>query len=375
MTTPGGYDFNYLYGMADMSGNLYEAGTYDAVVESAEFGRTKDGSKGAWTIKFRTTSGPGAGRSPLTTTLSISPKKNDGSDNNAGLGIMFRQLAALGIPVPDPANPQVCVNGPAPFWIMGWSEQQVAQAMNGKPVTIGVTQEEWDGVTRNKIAQIRSPRPGAPTDWPRTQAPAAQQGFMQPPPGYGQPQQGFAPQGGFGEQPGQPQQPAYPQPQQAPQPWQQAQQPPQGSPYTQYPQVGAPGQPPAASPAGPAPQLPGAPPWAQPGVPGQGGMGEFTPQGQSYQPSFMQPPQQAPAQPQTPQQWQPPQAQQPAGPPQPPWGQQAPPQGQQAPQGPPPVPQPPWQGQPQQGYANGQGQPPQQPAQPEAPPAPPWAAQ
>jgi len=332
MTTPGGYDFGALYGMADHStGFLYDAGSYDAVVESAEFGRTKDGTKGAWTIKFRTTTGANAGRSPLTTTLSISPKKNDGSDNAAGLGIMFRQLAALGIPVPDPENPQLVLNGQAPFWVMGWTEDMVAQAMIGKPALITVQQDEYEGVTRNKVRGIRPPRPGAPLDWPRTQQPPQQQAFGTPP-GYGPPQQPpaqYAPQGyGYQQAP-------------AAQPWQQPA--PQSGPPPQWQQP----QPPMQQ-AGPAqyaaPQVPGVPPWAQPATPGQGGLAEFTTQGQSTQPAYGYGPQQ------------PPQA--------------------------PPVPQPPWaQQQPQQaspGY-NGYQQP-QQPAQPapgqpEAPPAPPWAQQ
>jgi hypothetical protein len=255
-----GYDFGALYGMADTSSiKPLEPGNYDAIVEDAEFGRTKDGTKGAWTIKFRTTTGERAGF-PLTMTMSINPTKGDGSPNPQGLGIMFRQLAAMGVPVPPDQ----------PFWAMGWTEANVADYIKGRPVLIRVADDDYDGTVRSKVRDIRPARPGAPLQV--QQAPQQPQGAM-PPGQYQQggqlPQQGF--QGGGGAvYP--PQQPpygggggAYGQPQAAqgptaPGPWQSAQ-----------------------PPAGGQQQVPGAPPWAQPPVPGQGGMGEFTSQGQSYQ--------------------------------------------------------------------------------------------
>lgn len=371
-----GYDFGQLYGAADHSGGyLYDKGVYDAVVEKSVYGRTKDGQKGSWTITFRTSTGQGAGMRGIPMTLSISPMKNDGSPNQAGLGIMFRQLGAMGVPVPNPENPQEIINGRFPFWLdqntgqplpRGHAEEIAAQIMTGKACQIGLDQEEWEGVTRNKVKQILPARPGAPTTWPQPQVqqnPMAQQGFApwgqqapQPaapygPQGYAQPAApGYPPQQpqgpqqpAWGQQPGVPAQPVYP-----PGP-------------TQYPPMQQ-----------PAPPVPGAPPWAQPGQPGQGGMGEFTQGGQSYQPSHMdpsqmqQPPAQAPYQ----------QPQPPAGPQPgydtPPWQGQP----QQAPA------QPPWQ-QPQQqapqGYppqAQQQPYPPQQPPQQgpgAAPPQPPWA--
>lgn len=266
-----GYDYATLYGQADMSaGQLIDIGDKDAVVETSEWGRSSAGDKGQWTVKFRLTSGPQAGAS-ITTNLTVNPRKNDGGDNSAGLGIMFRQLGALGIPVPPNQ----------PFWALGWTEQQVAQAMVGRPVQLQIKHETWsedkggDGSTRAKVRDIRPPRPGAPTSYqPQQQAP--QQAYAQPQQQFAQPQQQFGYQG-------QPQQGQYqqqaPPAQQAPQPWQQQ-----------------PQQPPAQQ------QIPGAPSWAQPPVPGQGGTGEFTPQGQSYQPSYMQPGQmQQPQPPQQPQ--------------------------------------------------------------------------
>jgi hypothetical protein len=332
VSTPQGYDFGALYGMADHSViTPLEPGSYDAVVESAEFGRTKDGTKGAWTIKFRTTTGERAGF-PLTMTMSINPTKTDGTPNDKGLGIMFRQLGAMGVPVPPDQ----------PFWTMGWTEENVAQAIVGKPVLLRVINDAYDGTPRSKVGDIKVARPGAPTTVQQVQqAPVQQPAAM--PPGYG---------GGYGQgqvtmQPYPPQQPyngAYAQ-QQAPQgptapgPWQNAQQP-------AYP----PQQPPQ--------QVPGAPAWAQPPQPGQGGMGEFTSQGQSYQGyPGQQPPQQGqnPYQQVNTQQWQ--QAQS-----QPPQQDQAPPAQFQPPNG-----QPPQQAQPPQ-------QQPQQPQQPQgAPELPPWA--
>jgi hypothetical protein len=325
-----GYNFGQLYGMADHSaGVLYDAGRRDAVVESAEYGMSKAGTKGQWTVKFRLSTGPMAGMRPLTTNISISPLKNDGSPNPFGVGRMFRELAALGVPVPDPDDPahQRILNGTMPFWINpqtmqpypedGTSERYAAALMTGKACQVDVTQETWeqDGVTRNKIGGIHPPRPGAPTTWPQPQAQQPQ------PQGYPQAQQPWG-------QPGAQQPPA-----------------PQGQPYPQ----------PSAQPPWQQPQVPGAPQWAQPGTPGQGGTAEFTQQGQSFQPSHMQPPAQ------------------------PPW-QGQPPQGQ-APAQPPPVPQPPWQQfqgpqSPPAGYQGGpQAGGPQGQAGPQGPPQPPWQQQ
>ncbi len=247
----GGY-FQTLYGAADHSRRVLDKDNYDAIVESAEWGRTKDGTKGAWTIVFRTTAGQHAG-TKLTMTLSVSPKKNDGSENDQGMGIMFRQLHALGIPTGPPYGPP----NETPFWIL-WPQgtpQQVAQAMTGRPVLLSVKQDEYDGITRNKISDIRDPRPGAPT-----QVQQPQQGQGGPQQGWGPPQGapgGYNPSQGYGGQQGPPQ--GY-QGQQAPQPWQGQQQ----------------GPPPNQGQQGPG--------YAQPPQQGQGGYGEFTQQGQSWQP-------------------------------------------------------------------------------------------
>lgn len=276
---PGGEDFGAMFGKADMSSNLIEKGRYPGVVESSEYDKTKSGDKNAWTIVFRTTGGmapsyggPGAG-TKLTMTLSVNPVKKDGTENNQGLGIMFRQLGAMGVPIP-PAQP---------FWALGWTPQQAAQAMVGRPVMLSVIQDEYEGVTRNKVRDIQPPVPGQPTQVPQGQqgAPAPFGGAQ----GYGPPQgqQGPPPgQQGYGQQAPPNQGP----PQQGPppnqQPWGQpsyGQQPPQQD-YSQ--QQGPPAQ-------GP-PQGQG---FATGGYigPNQGQQGP--PQGQGYQ-GQQGPPQQAP---------------------------------------------------------------------------------
>lgn len=355
-----GHDFGTLYGRADMTNILYPEGWVHGVIEDAVYGKTKDGTKGQWVLKVRTSEGENAGKMPLSGYITIS------YDKERALGAMFRRLAAVGVCVPDPKDPTRLVNGQVPFWVNpqtgqpyppdGTAERVAEQVMKGRPVQVKISHDEWEGVTRSKIDDFREPRPGAPTAWPQDQTQPQQQGYYP-----GSPSVAAQQQGPYGAQPGQ----AFPGqvfPGQAgpPQP---PQQPPPGQPWQQ--QNGAPGQPaqppwqqqgPPQGQPQPAPQAPpGAPPWAAPAVPGQGGTAEFTQQGQSFQPSHMAQP---PAQQQPP--WQ-----QPAAPPaQPQQFQQPPPMQPPAPFQPP---QQPWGQQPQQG----QPQPPQGPA--EEPPRPPWA--
>ena len=335
----GSYDFASLYGQADSSIFVYDAGEVDAVVESSTWGRTKDGTKGQWDIRFRVTTGPNAGRAQIRFPMTIT------ADSPQALGIMFRHLEALGIP-----STWLQTNPP---------EEQIAQAMVGKPVLLKITVDEWEGVQRNKVRDVRPPRPGAPTTWPQYQAPA-----VAPNPGYGQQQMTY----------GAP--PQFPQPQQAPGPYGQPQQPAfptypgyeQTAPYgaqqppQQAPAPAAPWQQVNGAPAqngGQPPANPAVPSWAQPPVPGAGGLGEFTTQGQSTQPSTApfppQQPQQNPAA--APPQYAAPQPFQPS--------QQPPAQQGQAPAGPPPMP---WAQQP----AAQQPQP-EQAAGPQGAPTPPWA--
>lgn len=341
MSMEQGYDFGSLYGMADHSGaKPLDPGTYDAVVESAEYGRTKDGTKGAWTIKFRVTTGEKAG-SPITMTMSINPSKSDGTPNPQGMGIMFRQLHAMGVPVGPPVGPPEEV----PFWQLGWNEPNVAQAITGRPVQLRVgSDSSYDGTPRAKVADIREPRPGAPTQV--QQAPQVAQQPAAMPPAYGQQamQGGFSPmqQPNYGQpqqpgmQPTQPQQqpyggqqapapwqqqvaghPGYEQPQQPQQPWQQqpnqvppAQfQPPQQQGYQQAPPTqpaygGQPGNPgygyaPPANAGGPQGNPAGAPAPGAPPAQGQYGQpnADWNPAAQQ-QPNGngQQPPNQAPQQ-------------------------------------------------------------------------------
>jgi len=285
----GQYDFASLYGKADSSIFVYEEPEVDAVVESSTWGRTKDGSKGQWDVRFRVTTGPNAGRAQIKFPMTVT---TDGPNAAQSLGIMFRHLENMGIPAE-----WVKTNPP---------EEQIAQAMVGKPVFLKIKVEEFEGVQRNKVRDVRPPRPGAPTTWPQHQAPQAAAYGQQP---YGQPAMPGAPapygqisaQAAYGEQPVHPGQPTFQQPQygqpQAPQqpfppqpgvppyaqpqagaqaPWAaQPQQPAQlqpespTAPYGQPQQPGDPWQTPAwAQPQAPAPDVQGAPPWAsQPQAP------------------------------------------------------------------------------------------------------------
>jgi hypothetical protein len=298
----GSYDWGTMYGMADHTvGQLIDKGLYTAIVKSADWDRTKDGSKSAWTIVFGLTSGPKPGMK-MTMTMAVSPKKLDGTDNEQGMGILFRQLASMGIPVPPPYGQQG-------WWQMGWNEQQVGQAMVGKPVLLQVVQDEYDGVTRNKVRDIQPPPPGAPTQLPNLTQQQAPQPYGQqqgPPQGYQQgppqqqpgqapapwqpPQQGppqqpqFEGQGygqGFGQQQGPPQGQGYAQGP-PPQQWQQQQGPPPG----QYPQGYQQQQqgPPQGYQGPPQGYDPSVPPHAQQANPGAPGTGQFTGQGQAWQP-------------------------------------------------------------------------------------------
>jgi hypothetical protein len=297
-----GYNWGEMYGRADHSvGQLIDKGQYTAIVTSSTWDRTKDGTKGAWTVVCALTSGPRPGMK-ITTTLAVSPKKKDGTENDQGIGILSRQLAALGVPMPPPYGPQG-------FWQLGWNEQQAGQAMVGRPVLLTLIQDEYDGVTRNKVRDIQPAPPGAPTQVPQPQ----QQGWQQqagPGPGPGQMQQGWQP--GPGQQQGPPQG-------QAQQPWAnpqggyqqgppQGQQqfegqgfgqgfgqqgPPQGQGYQQGPPQQGPPQgqgwqqgPPQGQQGPPQGQGydPNVPPYAQQANPGQGGYGQFTQQGQAQQP-------------------------------------------------------------------------------------------
>lgn len=346
----GGYDWNTLYGQADHTvGQLVDAGLYTAIVKASDWDRTKDGSKGAWTITFILTSGPRPGMKQVMT-MAVSPKTNKGEDNPEGMGRMFRQLAAMGIPVPPPYGQQG-------WWQLGWNEQQVGQAMVGHPVLLQLIHDEYEGVTRNKVRDIQPPPPGAPTQMPQIAQQQQPQGFAPP-----QGQQWQAP----------PQQ--APQPGGAPQPWQPQQQQPQfegqgyGQGFGQQQQQGPPpgyqGQPQQGPPPGYGQQQqqqqqgppagyqqppqgydPNVPPYAQQPNPGAPGAQQFTQGGQAWQPGVNpQHEQQA--------------AQQ--------MGQQQPPQQQ------------PWAnpngmpGQQQQGYAP-QGQQPQQGGEQGPPQAPGWA--
>jgi|SRR5262252_739738 len=291
--------------VADTStGGDYEVGWWPAHAITCEYGLTKKQDKYCWTPVFQFDGGPNNGRK-MTTTMAISERKNDGSENPGGTAKLYRQCAALGVPVGEKFGQP----GVTPFWQMGWTGEQVASviAQTGAPVEIEVYYDkDWGNY---KIGGIRTPRG------------AGGQRLAAPPM---QAQAAPAPQGSYGP-PMQAPQPAQaaPAPMQAPPPGPPAYQqgpPPQGAPQQVPPQQWQPGQ----------------------GIPPQNPMSEFQ-QGTTWNPEQGQPGA-AP-----PQQYAPPQ-QPPAGPPQQvpgpmpgngyPQQGQPPMQGQQPPQG--GVAPPPW---------------------------------
>lgn len=265
---------------AGTGGKVFAEGWWPATVAEASYGLTRNGDKYAWTVKFTLASGPDAG-SPITTTMAISEYKKDGSPNPAGIGILFRQLGSMGIPVGDKFGGQP---GSQPYWRMGWTGDHVAQALVGHPADIQIKTDPEYG--NSKVNAIRAPRqPGqAPGGAQQAPQPAPQQPPMAPAMGGyqgGPVAQGYAQPGPQGVQGGQP---VMPQPYQAQagppaaqpgtaeftpgQTWNPAQQagPPQAAP--QQAQQGPPQQPPWNG-AGP-PQQPaaGQAPGQQPGMGG-----------------------------------------------------------------------------------------------------------
>jgi hypothetical protein len=289
---PGGmpeqFDWAQLYSQADHSGGLIDEDWYPTIVTESAFAPTQGGGKWSWTVKVMLSEGKYVGRE-LTTNVTISPRKNTGEPNPKGLGMTFRQLRSLGIPVGPPVGPAT----EQPFWAQfpvppNASPQQhyesiraagqyAASQMVGRPVRVKVYHDDYEGRTRSKIRDFADAKPGDPRQLPQQQqqqAPAM--GGYQPgpvAPGYAQPgaqpvQQPFTPpyQG-----------PVAPAPygQAGPQQWQNAagqpaQAPPQQGPPAdpsqpglgqfQPPPNGAPQQPQQLPPGQGAPPQP---PWAQ----------------------------------------------------------------------------------------------------------------
>lgn len=305
----GSFTFDSVYQQADASAGLVpDKTTAPAIVTESEFGKTQNG-KWAWTVKVRLSAGEFAGKQ-LTSTISISPVKNDGSPNPGGLGMTFKHIHALGVPVGPPIGPV----GEVPIWSQFPAQpgqedaavmaagQAAAQIMRGRPCRVFITVRPAEGEysERNQIRDFKPAQPGDPTTLPQQgqmaapypqQAPqqypggaggGAQQGYAQPPAqpvgpaaappwgGAGQAAPGYPPQGQMPApgaapmtQPAPPAPAGYPQ--QAPPPQQAPQAPPQGQPAVAAPPWGAPNGAPPQQPAQPAPGQPGTPPpppWA-----------------------------------------------------------------------------------------------------------------
>ena len=247
----GGQEYNMadLFNRADHSRSaLLDPAWYNVTIESAEWGRDSSNSKGQWKIVGRTTNG----NNKLSTQITISP------DSEKAMGMMFRHLHALGIPTPPPYG----APGTQGWWELGWTPQQVAQAMAGKNLDWYVIRNEYpegSGNFNNKVKDMRPAQAGVQQGPPMPPQPGMPPGQ---PPSPQPPQQ--APPPGYGAAPGMPPTPpGYGQPQA---PGQAAYGPPQPGPAQQ------PGY------------DPNLPPYAQPANPGQPGMGQFTPDGQATQP-------------------------------------------------------------------------------------------
>lgn len=269
----GGVGFGEMWNQADHSGGGgMDNGEWPVIITESVFDRTRGGDKWCWTVKFTGSADAMAGRR-MTTTVTISP------ENEKAMGIMFRHLGAMGIPVPPPDGPP----GTVPFWdqvqvpagstpdqALHAAGQYAAQLMNGKPcrILVGTRAAHGEYAERQEVKDIRPPKAGDPTSLPQ--------------PGQAAPQQAQAPGQGYvqqGQQPPQPfqatQAPQYPPQQPAPQGYpQQAPQPVQGQqwaasqPQGQPPQQAVPQGPPQPYQAnGAAPPVP--PQQAQPAQPGQ----------------------------------------------------------------------------------------------------------
>ena len=251
-----GVNWDRWYAEADASGGSYTTGWHPAAVDSCEFGRTRNGDKEAWLVKFKFTAGPNAGRL-INDTEAISEMTRDGQPNTGGMSALFRRLRALGVPVGEKFGD---APGTVPWWHQ-MSPQQVAQMMTGRQAEINVGDSEFGfrvndirpaGQAAQATAGPYGP-PGAPVPQPGPQAPPpyGYQGPPQAPQGYpqqGPPQQAppqQAPQYGPAGAPGTGH---FTQQGQAQQPWNGQQQAPQGpppqQPAQQGPQPGAAGQPP-----------------------------------------------------------------------------------------------------------------------------------
>jgi hypothetical protein len=247
----GDYDYDSLYQGADHSGGYINPKDYEAVIDNSEYGRTKDGTKGQWSVKFKITeAGPYQGHT-ISNNFSISPQKNDGTDNSQGLGILFRHLRAMGVPTPPEQ----------PFWAV-WpkpqynTEAEAAKVMVGRAVIITVADDTYNGSTRSRVRDVRPAGPGQQAP----QQAAAPQGYAQP--------------GGYQQQ----QAPAAWNAQQG-QPAAQGPAPVSGPPAGQYQQ----GPPEAAAPPWGQQQGQPAVPQANPGVPPPAGQPQY--QGQQQLPT------------------------------------------------------------------------------------------
>lgn len=158
------YDWDDLLKIADEAGyTLLPPGEYDVMVASAEAKSTNNG-KDAIVVFFQVLSGPCAGRK-IRNQFTISP------ENPNAVGFFFRHMAALGLP--------------REYFTQKPSLQHIAQALLNRQAHIKVTHREWNGQTRDNVAEITpigtTPQAPAQQPGPAFAGPAAPQPAPVPP--------------------------------------------------------------------------------------------------------------------------------------------------------------------------------------------------
>ena len=128
-------------------------GNYDLVVRSANASKTKKGDP-KFGVQFAIEGGPDDGKS-FWTNYNLIAVKNDGTPNNAGLAITFRDLAALGAPADVVV--QWDVDSPT-------ITEDVNAALAGTRINADVAVKQSGGYTNIDVKKIRRRGEAAGTD-------------------------------------------------------------------------------------------------------------------------------------------------------------------------------------------------------------------
>jgi hypothetical protein len=231
-------------------------GSFPAVITESEYGpHFTEGTKWGWITKVQFTDGPHAGK-VITHNMAINEFKNNGDPNPQGIGMLFKELRILGVPVGEKyGDPQ----GTTPYFVQQGGGHMAAQVMVGKPFLAVVKNSEYGAnirIRELKPGQGGAPAPQAATQQGQQQFAYPQQGQWQqpqqgPPTQQGPPGSAQTPPGGTSEF--HPQTTSNPAP---PQPWQNGAGAPQQAPVSPPPQGPAQGSQQQG-------RAPAAPPWAQ----------------------------------------------------------------------------------------------------------------